>query len=188
MICSRAISVFKSLKNHAKSLSTTISTSTNFPLQVDAVIIGGGITGCSILYQLAKRGVHAALIERGKLTCGTTFHTAGLIWSLRPSSLEVEVLKRTKNVFKELGEENCGWINNGSLFIAHSNDEVNEFIQLSEFGKTFGVESYILGAKETTELFPLLNSRTFEAALHSPGIVERSYYFFLLISHEITIR
>lgn len=171
----RSRTFLKSFTNHIKSLSTV-----NFPSQVDAIIIGGGVTGCSILYQLAKRGVTAALIERGKLTCGTTFHTAGLIWSLRPTPLEIEVLKRTKRVFKELGEDECGWIKNGSLFIAHSSYEVNEFTKLSELGKTFGVESYILGPKETTELFPLLDSKSFEAALYSPGILERSKNIFAI--------
>lgn len=166
----RSRTFLKSFKNHIKSLSTT----SYFPSQVDAIIIGGGITGCSILYQLAKRGVNAALIERGKLTCGTTFHTAGLVWSLRPAPLEIEVLKRTKRVFNELGEDDCGWINNGSLFIAHCDDEVHEFTQLSKLGKTLGVESYILGPKETTDLFPLLNSKSFKGALYSPGIYTRT--------------
>lgn len=174
MIRLRQFSVLNLFENYKKSFSTTSSTSTSLPSQVDAIIIGGGITGCSILYQLAKRGVHATLIERGKLTCGTTFHTAGLVWSVRPSPLEIEVLKRTKSVFKELGEDNCGWINNGSLFIAHSDDELKGFVQLSEFANTFGVESYVIGAKEATELFPLLDSGTFEAALYSPGIFQHS--------------
>lgn len=163
-------SVLKSFKNNTKSISKrTVTTSTSLLPQVDVVIIGGGITGCSILYQLAKRDVRATLIERGKLTCGTTFHTAGLVWSLRPNNLEIEILKGTKRVFKELGEENCGWINNGSLFIAHSSDELNEFIQLSELGRTLGVNSHILGRDETTDLFPLLDSSKFEAALYSPS-------------------
>lgn len=162
-------SVLKTFKKNTKSISNRNVTTTSLPPQVDVVIVGGGITGCSILYQLAKRGIRVSLIERGKLTCGTTFHTAGLVWSLRPNHLEIEILKRTKRVFKELGED-CGWINNGSLFIAHSRDELNEFIQLSELGRTLGVKSYILGRKETAELFPLLDSSKFEAALYSPGI------------------
>lgn len=43
------------------------------PSTADVIIVGGGVTGCSILYQLSKRGVNAVLLERGKVTCGTTF-------------------------------------------------------------------------------------------------------------------
>lgn len=165
-------SVFNSFKNTKSISHRTATTSSNLPLKVDVdvVIIGGGVTGCSILYQLAKRGIRASLIERGKLTCGTTFHTAGLVWSLRPNKVEIEILKGTKRVFKELGAEKCGWINNGSLLIAHSSDQVNEFVQMSELGKTLGVNSHILGRKEASELFPLLDSSKFEAALYSLGI------------------
>lgn len=155
------------------TLTRTVTTSPDYPLQVDVIVIGGGVTGCSILYQLAKRGVRALLIERGKLTCGTTFHTAGLVWSLRPNPLEIQILKRTKQIFKELGEDKCGWINNGSLFIAHSSEELNEFEELSELGRKLGVKSYILERKEAAELFPLLDARKFEAALYSPGMVRR---------------
>lgn len=171
-------SVLNSFQNSKNSILTkTFTTSTTPPLQFDAVIIGGGVIGCSILYQLAKRGVRASLVERGKITCGTTFHTAGLVWSLRPSQLEIEILKGSKRVFKELGEDDCGWINNGSLFIAHSNDELKELEQLSVLGRTLGVNSCILGRQEVTELFPLLDSEIFFAALYSSGA---SFYYLTL--------
>lgn len=152
------------------SIRQSVTTSVDLPQQVDAVIIGGGIIGCSILYQLSKRGVRALLIERGKLTCGTTFHTAGLVWSLRPCRFEIEMLKGTKRVFRELGEDNCGWINNGSLFIAHSKEELTEFVRLSELGKSLGVNSFMFSESEATEMFPLLEAKQFVGALYSPGM------------------
>lgn len=60
------------------------------PASADAVIIGGGSAGCHALYHLAKRGIKAVLLERAKLTAGTTWHTAGLVWRLRPSDVEIE--------------------------------------------------------------------------------------------------
>lgn len=60
------------------------------PASAEAVIIGGGSAGCHALYHLAKRGVKAVLLERAKLTAGTTWHTAGLVWRLRPSDVEIE--------------------------------------------------------------------------------------------------
>ncbi|XP_063701825.1 sarcosine dehydrogenase, mitochondrial-like [Culicoides brevitarsis] len=146
------------------------------PTTADVIIVGGGVTGCSILYQLSKKGVNAVLLERGKITCGTTFHTAGLIWSLRPNALCMEVLKTTKEVFQELGAEDVGWINNGTLFLAHDNKEMKEFEKMSTFARNFGIESHVMGAKEATEMFPLLSPDSFKGALFSPsdGVVDPS--------------
>ncbi len=55
-----------------------------FPSQADVVVIGGGIAGCSIIYHLTKIGItDVVLCERKALTCGTTWHAAGLVGQLR---------------------------------------------------------------------------------------------------------
>lgn len=51
---------------------------------------GGGSAGCFTLYHLAKRGVKAVLLERAKLTSGTTWHTNGLIWRIRPNDTDIQ--------------------------------------------------------------------------------------------------
>lgn len=66
------------------------STRPQLPTSADAVIIGGGSAGCHALYHLAKKGVKAVLLERAKLTAGTTWHTAGLVWRLRPNDVEIQ--------------------------------------------------------------------------------------------------
>lgn len=53
-------------------------------------IQGGGSAGCHALYHLAKRGVKAVLLERCKLTAGTTWHTAGLLWRIRPNDIDIQ--------------------------------------------------------------------------------------------------
>ena len=54
------------------------------PKQARVVIIGGGIIGCSTAYLLTAMGiVVVVLIDRGMLTCGSTFHAAGLVGQLR---------------------------------------------------------------------------------------------------------
>lgn len=60
------------------------------PASADVVVIGGGSAGCHALYYLAKRGIRAVLLERAKLTSGTTWHTGGLIWRLRPNDVDIE--------------------------------------------------------------------------------------------------
>lgn len=62
------------------------------PSKATVVIVGGGIIGCSIAYHLTKLGVHdVLLLESGQLTCGTTWHAAGLIGQLRPTRAETEM-------------------------------------------------------------------------------------------------
>lgn len=94
------------------------------------IFSGGGSAGCNALYHLGKCGVNAVLLEKSKLTSGTTWHTAGLIWSVRgPSDVEMELLRVTRNVLNSLEEEtgiNPGWINNGGLYIAQSNVNIHQ--------------------------------------------------------------
>uniref|UniRef100_A0A336KQM0 CSON013804 protein n=1 Tax=Culicoides sonorensis TaxID=179676 RepID=A0A336KQM0_CULSO len=169
---------FCSSKNTPSSSSSTKNGTNDpkLPLSADVIIVGGGVTGCSVLYQLSKKGVKAVLVERGKVTCGTTFHTAGLIWSLRPNALCLEVMKATKKVFHELGADDVGWINNGTLFVAHTEQGLHEYEKVSALGKKFGVESHVFGAKDASEMFPLLASESFKGALFSQedGVVDPS--------------
>lgn len=63
------------------------------------------------------------LLERAKLTSGTTWHTAGLVWRLRPNDVEISLLASTRNTLMNLEKESgqdSGWIMNGGLFISHS--------------------------------------------------------------------
>lgn len=153
-----------------KYFSIKSGTAASIPNKSDVVIIGGGVIGCSILYQLSKRGCSAVLCEKAKVTSGTTWHTAGLVWSLRPNATEILILKKTKEMFKELGEENVGWINNGTLFIAHDKIEEDKFEHLRQLGVEYGIDSQIIGEEDARELFPLLSPNSFKAALYSTGI------------------
>ncbi|XP_026462833.1 sarcosine dehydrogenase, mitochondrial-like [Ctenocephalides felis] len=133
---------------------------------------GGGSAGCNTLYELTKRGVNALLLERSQLTSGTTWHTAGLVWRLRPNDTEIQILADTRHRLMSLEEEtglNSGWINNGGIFIAHSKERLDEYRRLSTIGRCMNVESEILDPSETQKLFPLLDPESFYGALYSPG-------------------
>lgn len=79
----------RSYRSVLRCLSSVTST-TKVPDSADVVIIGGGSAGCHTLYYLAKNGIKAVLLEQSKLTAGTTWHTAGLIWRLRPNDVDVQ--------------------------------------------------------------------------------------------------
>ena len=109
------------------------------------VVIGGGVIGSSMLYNLAKMGVtNTVLIEQQSLTAGTTWHSAGLFWSLRHHDIEIELLCETKKQLLNLEDETVmspGWINNGGLFTASSEARLNEYKRMHILGKYYGIES-----------------------------------------------
>ncbi|XP_011382354.1 sarcosine dehydrogenase, mitochondrial isoform X2 [Pteropus vampyrus] len=144
------------------------------PSTADVVVIGGGSLGCQTLYHLAKLGVSGALLlERGRLTSGTTWHTAGLLWQLRPSDVEVELLAHTRRVVsRDLPEEtglHTGWVPNGGLFIASSRQRLLEYQRLMSLGKAYSVESHVLSPAETKTLYPLMNVDDLYGTLYVPG-------------------
>uniref|UniRef100_A0A671T0R6 Sarcosine dehydrogenase n=1 Tax=Sinocyclocheilus anshuiensis TaxID=1608454 RepID=A0A671T0R6_9TELE len=139
----------------------------------DVVVIGGGSLGCQTLYHLCKLGMtNVVLLERDRLTAGTTWHTAGLLWQLRPSDTEVELLDHTRNVISsELEEETgleTGWIQNGGLFIASNKQRLDEYKRLMSLGKAYGIESYVLSPAETKDLYPLMNVKDLYGTLYVP--------------------
>ncbi|XP_032396219.1 sarcosine dehydrogenase, mitochondrial [Etheostoma spectabile] len=143
------------------------------PRSADVVVIGGGSLGCQTIYHLAKMGMtNLVLLERDRLTAGTTWHTAGLLWQLRPSDVEVELLAHTRNVIsKDLEEEtglHTGWIQNGGLFIASNKQRLDEYKRLMSLGKVYGIESHVLSPAETKDLYPLMNVDDLYGTLYVP--------------------
>jgi len=92
------------------------------PDQAQIIVIGGGIIGCSVAYHLAKEGAKdVLLLERGQLTCGSTFHAAGLVGQLRSSANITRVLKNSVELYRSIEAETgqaTGWKMNGGLRLA----------------------------------------------------------------------
>lgn len=77
---------------------------------------------------------NAVLLERDQLTSGTTWHSAGLVWRLRPSDVEVELLADTRVLARDVLEQEtglwAGWNENGGLFIANNKERLDEYKRL----------------------------------------------------------
>ena len=118
------------------------------PSEARCVVIGGGIIGCSIAYHLAKLGwKDVVLLERNRLTSGTTWHAAGLIGQLRGSSTLTKLAKYSADLMAELEAETgvaTGFRQNGSLSLALSAERLEELKRQATMGKVFGVEAYMV--------------------------------------------
>jgi len=133
----------------------------NLPTHARVVIIGGGVIGASVAYHLAHLGwKDIVLLERKQLTCGTTWHAAGLIGQLRASSNMTRLAKYTAELYARLEEETeiaTGLRSNGSITVALSDDRMEELLRGQAMAQSFGVEVNELSIGEITEKYPHLN-------------------------------
>ena len=130
------------------------------PAQASVVIVGGGIAGCSIAYHLTKIGVSdVVLLERRQLTCGTTWHAAGLVGQLRATRNLTELAKYTAGLYRSLEAETgqaTGFKQNGSISTAKTPARFEELKRGASMGKTFGLEVEVLSPGAIRERWPLL--------------------------------
>ena len=143
------------------------------PTTAKAVIIGGGIVGCSTAYHLAKLGWRdTVLLERHKLTSGTTFHAAGLVGQLRTSANITQLLGHSVDLYNKLEEETglaTGWKMNGGLRLACNDERWNEVKRQASTAHSFGLEMHLLSPKEAQELWPLMNIEDVVGAAFMPS-------------------
>jgi 4-methylaminobutanoate oxidase (formaldehyde-forming) len=129
-----------------------------FPTQARAVIVGGGIMGCSTAYHLAKLGYgDVVLLERARLTSGSTFHAAGLVGQLRSSASITRLLGESVALYERLEEETgqaTGWKRNGGLRLACSSARMAEYERQATTARSFGLEMQLLTPREARDLWP----------------------------------
>ncbi len=129
------------------------------PARAGVVIIGGGIVGCSVAYHLAKRGcTDVVLLERKQLTCGTTWHAAGLVGQLRATHNLTGLAKYTTDLFATLEDETeqaTGFIQRGSISIATNNERFEELKRNASMARLFGLEVEVVTASDIQALVPL---------------------------------
>ncbi|MCF6306292.1 MAG: FAD-dependent oxidoreductase [Rhodobacteraceae bacterium] len=130
------------------------------PTSSKTVVIGGGIMGCSTAYHLAKTGVECTLLERKKLTSGTTFHAAGLVGQLRSNANITQLLGYSVDLYKSLEAETglgTGWKMNGGLRLACNADRWIEVQRQATTAHSFGLQMDLLSPSEAQDLWPLMN-------------------------------
>ena len=130
------------------------------PSSAKIVIVGGGIVGCSVAYHLGKMGLtDVLLLEQGKLTCGSTWHAAGLVGQLRTSANITQLLGYSVELYDRLEKETglaTGWKRNGGLRLACNPERWTEVKRQATTATSFGLEMHLLGPAEARALWPLM--------------------------------
>src|SRR5215471_18196504 len=131
------------------------------PAQARAVIIGGGIIGCSTAYHLARLGWQdIVLLERNKLTSGSTWHAAGLVGQLRSSANITQLLKYSIELYDRLEAETgqaTGWKRNGGLRLACNAERMIEIKRQATTAHSFGLEMELMTPQEAKKLWPIMD-------------------------------
>ncbi len=142
------------------------------PKKARAVIIGGGVSGCSVAYHLAKLGwTDVVLLERKQLTSGTTWHAAGLIGQLRASQNMTRLAKYSADLYTKLEAETgigTGMRQCGSITVALTEERKQEIYRQASLARAFDVDVREISPDEVKAMYPHLNVSDVVAAVHLP--------------------
>ena len=136
------------------------------------VIIGGGVIGASVAYHLAHLGCQEViLLERKKLTSGTTWHAAGLMGQIRSSPNLTRLAKYTGELYDALEEETglaTGYRRNGSVSIATTEERLEELKRGASMARIFGVEVEVVNEDFIADRYPIMNTQGVVGGLWIP--------------------
>ncbi len=134
---------------------------TDLPSHARAVIIGGGVSGCSVAYHLALQGwTDVVLLERKRLTSGTTWHAAGLIGQLRATANMTKLAKYSADLYDRLEADTglaTGFRRTGSVSVALTAERFSELKRQASMARAFGIAVDVITPAEAGARHPMLN-------------------------------
>ena len=143
------------------------------PRSTKVVIVGGGVIGCSVAYHLTKFGCKdVVLLERDKLTSGTTWHAAGLVSQLGPSATVTKIRKYTLDLYKKLEKEidhSAGLRLNGALSIAQTDSRWQELKRQATTAQLYDVDIEILDKETIKKNYPMMHTEDLKGGVLMPG-------------------
>jgi glycine cleavage system T protein len=144
----------------------------SIPAHARAVVVGGGIVGCSVAYHLAKLGWRdVVLLERRQLSCGTTWHAAGLVGQLRSSHNLTRLASYGAVLYERLEAETgqaTGFRRSGSISVARSAERLTELKRGASMARCFGVDVEVISPREAGRLWPLMRTDDLAGAVWIP--------------------
>ncbi len=147
--------------------------SKDLPARARVVIVGGGVTGCSIAYHLAHLGwTDVVLLERHELTAGTTWHAAGLITSAGMTDETALFMSRySRDLYARLEEEtghSTGFRPVGHVSVATNPQRLDALRRSSAWMHGFGVDEHEISARELQDMWPLMDTSDVLAGFYVP--------------------
>lgn len=159
LILQRKFLFTKNIYRHFSLCTALRESEKPIPTSSRVVIAGGGVTGCSVAYHLAKKGItDVVLLEQGQLTCGTTWHAAGLIGQLRGTAIESKLSSYGRNLYVDLEKElGISWKECGSLYLARTSSRMTFYKRAFVDAQTRNIHAEILSPSELNEKCSILN-------------------------------
>src|SRR6188472_240361 len=143
------------------------------PDRAQVVIIGGGVIGTSVAYHLTKFGhTDVVLLEQGQLSCGTTWHAAGLVGQLRASESATRLVQYSTQLYAELEAEtglSAGYKQCGGVTVARSEDRMIQLRRTAANAAAFNMECELLSPEQALEHYPVMRVDDLVGAIWLPA-------------------
>ncbi|GAA3470300.1 FAD-dependent oxidoreductase [Nonomuraea roseola] len=137
------------------------------------VIVGGGIVGCSVAYHLAELGwSDVVVLEQGQLSCGTTWHAAGLVGQLRSTESMTSLIRYSTDLYARLEKETgfgTGWKRCGSVSVARTPERMIQLKRTAAQARAYGIEAELITPAQAGELWPVMRTDDLVGGVWLPG-------------------
>ena len=145
---------------------------TDLPARARVVIIGGGVIGTSVAYHLTKLGwTDVVLLEQGTLSCGTTWHAAGLVGQLRASESGTRLVEYSTELYSQLEQEtglSAGYKACGGLIVARTQDRMTQLRRTAATAEAFDLECELLTPAQAQDQYPVMQVEDLVGAIWLP--------------------
>ena len=142
------------------------------PDRARVVIIGGGVIGTSVAYHLAERGcTDVLLLEQGQLSCGTTWHAAGLVGLLRATESGTRLVQYSTDLYARLEAEtglSAGYRRCGGLIVARTPERLTQLRRTAAAAEAFGLQAEMLSPGQARERYPVMETSDLAGAIWLP--------------------
>ncbi|MFF5209691.1 FAD-dependent oxidoreductase [Streptosporangium sp. NPDC000396] len=143
------------------------------PTRARVVIIGGGVIGTSVAYHLTQLGwTDLVLLEQGQLSCGTTWHAAGLVGQLRATESGTRLAQYSADLYSRLEAETelaTGYKRCGGVTVARTEDRMTQLRRTAATAEAFDLECELISPARAKELYPILETEDLLGAIWLPG-------------------
>jgi 4-methylaminobutanoate oxidase (formaldehyde-forming) len=137
------------------------------------VIVGGGVIGASVAYHLAQQGwTDVLLLEQGQLSCGTTWHAAGLVGQLRASENGTRLVQYSTELYERLEAQtglSAGFRRCGGVTVARTPERMTYLRRTAATAEAYDLEAELISPRRARELYPIIRTDDLEGALWLPG-------------------